>query len=361
MKLQAVKNKKVLLGLSGGVDSTAAALLLQENGYEVAGVFFDVLGSQREEQEAARRTAEELSIPFLCKNVQEMFQEKVISYFCGSYLHGETPNPCIMCNPNVKFRVLSEAADEIGAFYIATGHYARIVQDEQDKRYYIHRAESHKDQSYMLYRLPQSILSRLLLPLGEIENKETVRSFVRGHGISNADQRDSQEICFIKEGSYVDYIKNRGYQSPPGDFVDTAGNVLGRHKGLLSYTVGQRKGLGITLGKPAFVIRLNAAENQVVLGDNKDLFNRTVYLKNTFLSCYDDGKGVLPKEWEGLSVMSKIRYGAQPAPAKIESCGSNQLRLIFNEPQRAATAGQSAVFYHGERLLGGGFICEGSD
>ena len=365
------ENKKVLLGLSGGVDSTAAALILREKGFAVTGLFFDVLGDQEAEREAAAQTAAELGIPFLCKNVSGQFQEQVISYFCDSYLRGETPNPCVVCNPTLKFRVLADTADEIGAAYIATGHYARVLQDAEtgiktetnsktgtgtDGRYWICRAESRKDQSYMLYRLPQQVLRRLLLPLGEAADKETVRDFVRGHSIGNFDKKDSQEICFIKEGNYADYIKNRGGKSPAGDFVDMQGRVLGRHGGLLSYTVGQRKGLGITFGKPMFVIRLDAAKNQVVLGDDKDLFNRTVYLENTFLSCYDDGKGALPEEWEGLAVTAKIRYGAQLASARLESCGADRLRLLFDQPQRAAAAGQSAVFYSGDRLLGGGFI-----
>lgn len=355
-------NNKVLLGLSGGVDSTAAALLLRKNGYEVTGLFFDVLGNQQAERENAERAARELSIPFLYKNVRDEFHDRIISYFCGSYCKGETPNPCVLCNPTVKFRIMREAADEIGAGFLATGHYARVERDEQDGRCYIRRgANLKKDQSYMMYRLDQSILSRLILPLGDMEEKSETRSLVRGQGIHNADKKDSQEICFIKEGSYIDYIQKEGHASPAGDFVDRNGQVLGRHQGLLHYTVGQRKGLGITFGKPTFVVGLDAEKNQVILGDNEDLFTKTVYARDIRLAYYDDGIGPVPEEYEGKTVYAKIRYAAPPAEAKLYGNGSDGLRLEFTEPQRAATPGQSVVFYEGDRLLGGGFITDGGN
>lgn len=351
------KNNKVLLGLSGGVDSTAAALLLRENHFQVTGLFFDVLGNQQEEREAAERTAEELGIPFLYKNVKDEFHRHIISYFCESYRKGETPNPCVLCNPTIKFRVMREAADQIGAFYLATGHYARTAFDEESGLWYLRRgASGRKDQSYMLYRLDQSILSRLLLPLGDIGEKSETRRMVRDSGIHNADKKDSQEICFIKEGTYIDYIERQGYQSPEGDFVNDRGDVLGRHQGLLHYTVGQRKGLGISFGKPAFVTSLDPLKNQVVLGENQDLFNRVVFANDIRLGCCVDGFGPLPEHWEGMAVQAKIRYAAPPAEAVLHGDGPDGIRLVFKEPQRAATPGQSVVFYEKDRLLGGGFI-----
>ena len=351
------ENNRVLLGLSGGVDSTAAALLLREKGFEVTGLFFDVLGDQQAEREAAERTAKELKIPFLYRNVKDQFRDQVISYFCRSYLSGETPNPCVLCNPTVKFRVMREAADETGAYYLATGHYARVGYSREEDRWFIRRGASlKKDQSYMLYRLDQSILSRLLLPLGDTEEKETTRRLVRENGIHNADKKDSQEICFIREGSYVDYIEKQGAVSPPGDFASLQGQILGRHQGLLHYTVGQRKGLGITFGKPTFVVGLDPLKNQVILGDNEDLFKTTVFAKDIRLNCYEDGTGPLPDAWEGKKVYAKIRYAAQPSEAALYRDGGDGVRVEFAQPQRAPTPGQSLVFYDGDRLLGGGFI-----
>lgn len=356
MMAEIPKNNKVLLGLSGGVDSTAAALLLRDQGYEVTGLFFDVMGDQKTEKEAAERTAHELGISFLYRSVKDEFNQHIISYFCKSYLKGETPNPCALCNPKVKFPVLLQAAEEIGASWLATGHYARACFDKSAERWYIRRGASlKKDQSYMLYRLDQSILSRLLLPLGEIEEKKETRRMVRDKGIHNADKRDSQEICFIKGCSYIDYIEGKGYRSPKGDFISGQGVVMGEHQGLLHYTVGQRKGLGVTFGRPTFVTGLNPLKNQVILGDNEDLFHRVVYAQDSRLIYYPDGIGPLPQEWEGKKVFAKIRYAAPPAKAVVYRDGKG-LKIVFDEPQRAATPGQSIVFYENDCLLGGGFI-----
>lgn len=355
------KNNKVLLGLSGGVDSTAAALLLQEKGFRVTGLFFDVLGNQVRERAAAEQAASELGIPFVYRNVKEAFQDKIIRYFCDSYLKGETPNPCILCNPMVKFRILEEEADRIGAYYLATGHYARIEHCPSSEEYYIARGiNARKDQSYMMYRLGQRFLRRLLLPLGTTEEKAATRQLVREKGIHNADKKDSQEICFIKEGSYIDYILGQGYEISPGSFVDQEGRVLGGHQGLPYYTIGQRKGLGVTFGKPTFVTRLDPLKNQVVLGDDRDLFHRVVYADETCFSLYEDGLGPLPGKYEGALVNAKIRYAAKPAKARLCGCEEGRIKIIFEEPQRAASPGQSVALYDGDRLLGGGFITSAS-
>lgn len=351
------KNNKVILGLSGGVDSTAAALLLKEKGYQVIGLFFDVLGNQKTEKERAEQAAKELDIPFVYRDVKEAFSENVISYFCESYQKGETPNPCIVCNPKIKFKLMEEEAKRFGAYYLATGHYANVEWDSDINCYFIKCADNEKkDQSYMLYRLPQSILSRLLLPLGTVESKEMIRSLVRERHIHNADVKDSQEICFIKEGSYIDYLHKKGYLEKPGDFIDKSGTILGRHSGILNYTIGQRKGLGMTFGKPMFVIGLDEKKNQVILGENEDLFQKIIYAKDCYFSIQKSGQKDLPEEYNGISVLAKVRYASKLAKATIYKEKNGIVRAEFEEEQRAATPGQSIVFYQVDRLIGGGFI-----
>ncbi len=349
---------RVLLGLSGGVDSTAAALLLQQAGYEVTGLFFDVLGNQKALAERAEAAAAQLGISFLYRNVSEEFADRIIDDFCDSYLRGETPNPCVRCNPLLKFKTLEEEADRIGARWIATGHYARIEKEEKDGIFYVHMGDNRrKDQSYMLYRLPQRILSRLLLPLGSSPDKEQVRELLRGQGLSNAEDKDSQEICFISRGNYIDYIKSRGRNSQPGAFVDQEGKVLGQHQGIIHYTIGQRKGLGMTFGKPMFVTALDPLKNTVTLGSNEDLFHKIVMVNNCrfAVDTTEDAAG-LPEAYRGIQVEAKIRYAAQPAAARLQAEGDGLVRVEFRQAQRAPTPGQSVVFYQGERCLGGGMI-----
>ncbi len=354
------KNNKVVLGLSGGVDSTAAALLLQEKGYEVTGLFFDVLGNQEREKERAERAAEELGIPFVYKNVKDVFSEKIIAYFCESYQKGETPNPCIVCNPSIKFKVMQEEANRLGAYHLATGHYANTGYDADQDSYFIRRADNEqKDQTYMLYRLPQAIIRRLIFPLGSMESKTLTRDLVRKRSINNADLKDSQEICFIKEGSYIDYLKSKGISGYSGEFVDKNGNPLGKHSGLVHYTIGQRKGLGITFGKPVFVLGMDAQKNQVILGDNEDLFQTIIYARDCRFSNQNMEEIGLPKEYEGSEILAKIRYAAKPAKAKVYAQESGVIRVEFEEKQRAATPGQSLVLYQEDRLIGGGFIFDG--
>lgn len=353
-----LSKNKVLLGLSGGVDSTAAALLLKEQGFAVIGYYFDVTGQNQKGTEEAEKLARQLHIPFLSENVAEEFSDKVIAHFCSEYACGRTPNPCILCNPEVKFRHLLQAAEQEGAFYIATGHYADCVYDSRREKYYVTRAASQrKDQSYMLYRLGQETLSRLLLPLGTAEGKEKVRELVRRQGISNADVSDSQEICFIDETreKYTDFLRRRGVKIQEGDFLDQEGRVLGRHRGICCYTVGQRKGLGIALGKPAFVVSIDARQNTVTLGSNEDLFGLQVRSVENFFT--ETGGEELPERFAaGAPVEAKIRYGAKPAQAKISVMENGDLLTVFDQPQRAAAPGQSIVFYENGRVIGGGFI-----
>lgn len=341
-----LKKNKVVLGLSGGVDSTAAALLLQEKGYEVTALYFDI-GKGR--YEAAETVAGQLGIDFIYSDVSELFDENVIGNFCREYMAGRTPNPCIICNPTVKFKTLLDAADRIGAYHIATGHYADTYHDRENDRWYIKRAANEKkDQSYMLYRLGREAISRLILPLNSIDDKEKVREMAREKAIVSADAKDSQEICFIdSDDNYKDFLERRGITASKGNFVDSEGNILGEHRGILNYTIGQRKGLGVALGKPAFVTEIDGKSNRVVLGCNEDLFSREVFSSENVLSCEIS---------EPLEVTAKIRYAAKPAEARLQPLKDGRIKTVFKEPQRAATPGQSIVFYKDDLVIGGGFI-----
>ena len=365
--MQSLDRKKVLLGLSGGVDSTTAALLLKEKGFEVVGYYFDITGCNTDGMSEARAVADQVGIQLLTEDVHELFDSVVIANFCSEYMSGRTPNPCIVCNPGVKFRRLLDKADEIGAYYIATGHYARIICEEssdetsdetsdnsivRQKKYYVKQAANiRKDQSYMLYRLGQEFLSRLIFPLGEFEDKEQIRQIARSVNLSNAEKKDSQEICFVPDDNYVAYMASRGCIAEPGYYVDASGRILGEHKGIIHYTIGQRKGLGIALGKPTFVTHIDAEKNQVVLGSNEDLFSTVVVSsENVFAS------GSNPAKYDGLAVFAKVRYSACPAAAVLHVREDGTVQTEFTEPQRAATPGQSIVWYEGSHVIGGGFI-----
>ena len=340
---------KVILGLSGGVDSTAAALLLKEKGLSVTGLFLDVTGCNEDGRHSAEKTAKELNIPFLYYDLSDRFQQEVVSNFQKEYLEGRTPNPCVVCNPQIKFRTLIEVANQQEAPFIATGHYARTYYDENLEQWFIRKAQSEdRDQSYMLYRLPKEVISRLIMPLGEIHGKDRVRQLAENAGLSNANKKDSQEICFLPEGvNYIQYLENLGVSAPKGPFLDQAGNPLGEHKGIYHYTIGQRKGLGDSFGKPMFVKSLQNEGHTVVLTDNEnDLYKSRVRSYNNIVS--------IP--FEGLRVDAKIRYAAKPAPAFIHAIEDNKIEALFDEPQRAPTPGQSIVFYLGDFVVGGGFI-----
>lgn len=355
----AKKNKqKVVLGFSGGVDSTAAALLLKEKGFQVTGLFFDVVPGPTEAARDAENRAKEVGIDFLYKDVSAAFEQAVIGDFCACYASGRTPNPCIRCNPAIKFATLIAGADEIDAAYIATGHYAQVRYVEDEDCYAVYRSKNlKKDQSYMLYRLGQDVLSRLLLPLGEFESKEAVRQLLRLEQIGNAEQPDSQEICFLPEGTdYMQYLERRGIKAKAGDFTDLQGQVLGRHNGLPNYTIGQRKGLGIAFGKPMFVVELDSDSNRVVLGENRDLFRREIRIEDFVITEKYYGKA--------FEAQGKVRYLAPAAQAFVKPIETaenepvHELLVSFEEPQRAPAPGQSLVLYDGDRVLGGGIIAK---
>lgn len=345
---------KVILGLSGGVDSTTAALLLRESGYQVTGLYFDIMEENTEGRKAAEETAHQLGIPFIYRNVHSLFSAEVAENFCREYIAGRTPNPCIICNPLVKFKILTQEADKAGAFHIATGHYAK-TGFSAEFGWTIKRAASRKDQSYMLYRLQPSVIQRLLLPLSELEHKEETREIARKSRMQNAEKKDSQEICFLQDGeTYAEYIRKKGYPIKEGNFINKEGEVLGQHKGLLHYTIGQRKGLGITFGKPVFVTRMDEKQNTVTLGEHEELFSREVICSSNYFPSSESSR--MPKCLEGAEVLAKVRYAAKPAPAVITAMPGGRIRALFEEKQRAATPGQSIVFYKEDCVVGGGFI-----
>lgn len=304
----------------------------------------------------ALEIAKQLDIDLISLDVSREFNSTVISKFCGDYMSGRTPNPCIICNPDIKFKNLLKAADEQGAFFIATGHYAAVIYDGGEGRYFVGKAANRKkDQSYMLYRLGQDALSRSIFPLGEFSSKEAVREYVSGKGIKNSDLKDSQEICFLPRGArYTEYLESRGFNGEKGDFLDVNNNVIGVHNGIFNYTVGQRKNLGMTFGKPMFVVKIDAENNSVTLGGGEDLFSASVVSKSNFFSGADCGE--IPESYDGLSVCAKVRYASVPAEAVISRLDENTVRTVFKTPQRAATPGQSIVFYDGAKVIGGGVI-----
>ena len=361
---------KVVVGLSGGVDSAVAALLLKKAGHEVIGL---TLRTQEEESrcceiEDARAVAEKLGIEYRVLNVSGQFAEKVIGPFVESYCCGRTPNPCVGCNRTVKWEWMLYEARVLGADYVATGHYANVVKCENG-RYSVKTAErAKKDQTYMLYQLTQEQLSRTLMPLGGY-TKDEVRRIAADAGLSVADKPDSQEICFIPDDDYAEYIKEYLAQQAgltedaarksgaidafaPGNFVDLSGKVLGQHKGIVNYTVGQRKGLGIALGTPAYVLKIDTESGDVVLGADEDLWSREVL-------CEDVRYMGVPElePGEKLEVWGKVRYQHAAAAAELTALEGGRAKLRFAEPVRAAAPGQAAVFYDAAgRVLGGGII-----
>lgn len=357
-----MKNKTVVVGMSGGVDSSVAAYLLKEQGYRVIGVTMQIW--QKESRDAsetedgccglsavedARRVAAQLDIPYYVMNFREEFQKKVIDYFVQEYRKGRTPNPCIACNRYVKWESLLKKSLALGADYIATGHYARICRLDNG-RYTVCRSESQgKDQTYALYNLTQEQLRHTLFPVGEYDKKE-IRSIAEQAGLKVAHKPDSQEICFVPDGDYAAFIEREtGQKEIPGNFISREGKILGRHRGISHYTVGQRKGLGIAFGEPVFVTEIRPETKEVVLGKRGDVFTGSLMAEDVN---YMAAEQFIP----GQRVMAKIRYSHAGAPATITEAGKNRFSLDFDEPVRAVTPGQAAVLYDGSHVLGGGTI-----
>ncbi|MGE5631244.1 MAG: tRNA 2-thiouridine(34) synthase MnmA [Caulobacteraceae bacterium] len=355
--------KRVVIGMSGGVDSSVAAYLLKKDGYDVIGVTMQIWQDKSKEDlereggccslsavEDARRVCNKLDIPFYVMNFKQIFEKKVINYFVDEYLMGRTPNPCIACNKFIKFDALLERSKALEAEYVATGHYARILYDEGYKRYIIKKsATPQKDQTYVLYNLTQDQLKHILMPLGDY-TKEQTREIARSLDLRTANKPESQEICFVEDNNYGRFINERiGNEVKPGYFVDTKGKRLGMHKGIIHYTVGQRKGLGIALGKPMFVVEIIPDKNLVVLGDETEVFSKELIASELNLVAFE-------KLTEPIMVKAKIRYSAKEATAQVIPIESGRAKVIFEEAQRAITPGQAVVFYQGDVLVGGGTI-----
>ncbi len=343
-------SKRVLVALSGGVDSAVAAYILKEKGYEVSGIMlrlYDKEGST--DYEDALSVCDKLGIPLVYPDCRNEFKERVISRFADEYKAGRTPNPCVDCNRYVKLPLVFEYAKENGFDYVATGHYARVVFDEAAGEYRLLRGEDRKkDQSYVLYNLTQKMLAHLLLPIGDV-SKEAVREIAEREGFVNAHKKDSQDICFI-DGDYYDYLeKECSVTLTPGDFVDMEGKVLGTHKGAVCYTIGQRKGLGLALPQPMFVVSKDMEKNTVTLGLTEDLMQRDVLAKDVNI--------ISEKEINfPFRATARVRYNQSDQPATIDITEEGLVKATFDEPQRAVTSGQSLVIYSDQVVLGGGKI-----
>lgn len=350
---------RVLVALSGGVDSSVCVHLLRKQGCDVSAVVLDLSPAHAPTVAAARETAELLGVPLTVVREHALFEQSVVEPFCREYRAGRTPNPCILCNPAVKFRLLLRTADELGITHIATGHYAamRAEQDAQgDVRFLLGRAAFlPRDQSYMLYRLGQDVLSRLILPLQAFA-KDEVRRIAAAAGLPCAARPDSQENCFIPDNDYPAFIEARCGALAAGDFIAPDGTPCGKHSGILHYTVGQRKGLGVALGRPVFVRRIDAAENRVYLADAGQEYAAGVTLTDCVLQRHPLLDGL--SAGGGLRCTVKIRSMAQPVPATVTLLAGGGARLAFDAPQRAPAPGQSVVWYAGDDVLGGGFIAE---
>jgi tRNA-specific 2-thiouridylase len=368
-----LNSKTIAVAMSGGVDSSTVAAMLRAEGHNVVGLTMQLWNQRRlaghegmpesvqgrccslDDVYDARRVAETIGIPYYVVNHEDRFERDVIRPFVQEYLSGRTPIPCSLCNNHLKFDQLLAVAQQIGADAVATGHYARVEFDCDRNRWLLKRpTDRSKDQTYFLFGLTQEQLSRTLFPLGEMTKPE-VRELARKHGLALAEKPDSQEICFVPGGDYKKfldaYLAEQGELLPDtaGELVTTDGRVIGEHKGIHNFTVGQRKGLGVATGSPLYVLQIKGDARQVVVGEQENLYSRTLVVHRTNLISVDDLA-------EPTRVSVKIRHRHEPATATIEKSGADEIRVSFDEPQRAITPGQAAVFYDGDVVVGGGWI-----
>lgn len=349
-----MENKRVLLGMSGGVDSSVSALLLKEAGYEVIGATMELYASSSccnlETYMDAKRICESLGIMHFTFDYKKEFKDNVINDFIDCYKNCKTPNPCIECNKYLKFGIMYEKAKELGCNYIATGHYAKTEYSEEYGRWVLKKSKAgRKDQSYVLWNIPKGLLEHIVFPLSDFESKEEIREIARKNNLKVANKPDSEDICFVPDGDYKKFLEvNSDITPKEGNIVDLNGKVLGKHTGLYNYTIGQRKGLGISNEVPLFVVGFNSEKNEVIVGEEKDLYKQEIEVTDINLLLFD-------KIEKTMEVTVKTRYSSTEAPATIEQ-KEDRIIVKFKEPQRAPTPGQSAVFYLGDIVVGGGKI-----
>ena len=350
--------KKVLIGMSGGVDSSVAAYLLKESGYDVTGVTLKMWNNCETMPETsdqpikdASLVANKLGINHIVLDCAQDFSKYVVDYFSNEYINGRTPNPCIECNKYIKFGFMLDYAKNNGFDYIATGHYAKIEKNEETDRYYLKKSDcAAKDQTYFLYTLSQEQLKNTVMPLGTYTKDEIRKIAAEKLGMYISEKADSMEICFVPDDDYISFIKkNKNYVPEKGNFTDKYGNILGTHDGIINFTIGQRKGLGIALGKPVFVTNIDSITNTVTLGEKGEEYSSGLIADNVVFSAID-------YPVEPFETTCKIRYSATPVPCHVAPYDKNSVKVTFNTPQRAVTPGQSVVFYNNDILLGGGII-----
>lgn len=351
--------KKAIIAMSGGVDSSVAAFLMKEKGFDCIGATMKLYDNEdinvsdektccsADDVEDARSVAAKLSMPFYVFNFKSEFKEKVIDKFVSDYENGATPNPCIECNRYLKFEKFYQRMEELQFDYLVTGHYAKI--EEKDGWFYLKKAvDNTKDQSYVLYSLSQSQLSHILFPLGEFSKNE-IREIAEKEGFLNARKKDSQDICFVPDGDYVSFIERySGKKYPEGDFVDINGNVIGRHQGIIRYTNGQRKGLGVAFGRPMYVAGKDIEKNTVTLCTNEELFSKELIA--------DNFNWLVPNPEKVIKCMARVRYNMKEQPATVYQLDDGRVKIVFDELQRAITKGQAAVLYDDDIVVGGGTI-----
>ena len=349
-----MENKRVLLGMSGGVDSSVSAILLKEEGYEVVGVTLELYAGSCcniNTNLDAKNVCKALDIEHVTYDLKDEFKCRVINNFIDEYANQRTPNPCIECNKYMKFGYMYDKAKQLDCEYIATGHYAKTEYSEKYERYVLKKANNiKKDQSYVLYNIPKELLSKVVFPLGKFESKNQVREIARKEELKTANKPDSEDICFITDGNYKRFLEENSNLKPiPGNIVDKDGNILGKHTGLYNYTIGQRKGLGISNKVPLFVIGFNKQRNEVLVGEEKDIYQKEMYVNNINLLLFDE----LPEE---LEVNVKTRYSSKEEKAIIKIVDNDLIKVEFENPVARITPGQSAVFYIDDIVVGGGKI-----
>ena len=355
--------KKALIAMSGGVDSSVAAYLMKEAGYDCIGVTMKLydnedIGMEREKTccslsdiEDARSVCVKLGIPYYVFNFKDDFKEKVIDNFISCYQKGMTPNPCIECNKYLKFGFMYEKAKELGCNYIATGHYAKTEYSEKYQRWVLKKSKAgKKDQSYVLWNIPKDLIEHVLFPLSDFESKDEIRAIARAHDLKVANKPDSEDICFVPDGNYKKFLENNSDIKPKkGNIVTTKGEILGKHNGLYNYTIGQRKGLGISYKEPLFVVGLNKEKNEVIVGVKDEIYKKEMYVTDINLLLFDEIK-------EKMKVNVKTRYSSKEEPATIQMIDNNTMKVEFENPVARITPGQSAVFYLDDIVVGGGKI-----